>query len=104
MVEDYIRAMYMPHVKYILDRTDTGTVKAVIKLPSDLKYLNATIMTPISGYEYLEIPLHERFFKGLMMEKQVSHSGWHILMDNTRFTAVTLRDMTGDLSSKSLLN
>lgn len=103
MVDDYVRAMHLPHMKYITDRTESGNVKVVIELPSDLTHLNATVVTPVNGYQYVEIPMHQRLFEGMMMEKQMPHSGWHTVMDNTHFTVGTLRKMTQGLSSKSML-
>lgn len=63
LIEDSIRASHLPHVKYITDRAESGNVKVVIEFPSDLNHVNATVVTPVSGYEYVEVPLRQQLFE-----------------------------------------
>lgn len=102
MIDDHIRATYLPHVKYITDRTDSGIANGVIELSPDLSYINATIVTPISGYKYIEVPLYQRLFEGMIMGEFTPQSGWHSLLDNGQFDADTLREITSGTSSKLL--
>ncbi|XP_014484680.1 PREDICTED: uncharacterized protein LOC106749573 [Dinoponera quadriceps] len=93
-IDDYIRAMYLSHVKYLTERVESGNAKFMIELPSDLKHINVTVITPVKGYEYLEIPTHQRLFEGMVMGKTTPHSGWHTVMDNTHFSTGVLDKIT----------
>lgn len=110
MIEDHIRASYLPHVRYIVDRVESGNAKVVIEYSSDLSHVNATVVTPVSGYEYVQVPLHQHLFEGMVTDRSVpqwhlqSHPQWHSVMDNTRFSVPTLHKLTQGQASKSLLS
>ncbi|XP_072766849.1 larval-specific very high density lipoprotein [Anoplolepis gracilipes] len=94
-IEDFIRASLWPHVKYITDRTESGNAKVVIEFLSDVNHINATVVTPVSGYEYVQVPLHQQMplFEGMTMGEPMSQP-WHFVMDNTRFSIAALHKMT----------
>lgn len=102
MIDDYIRATHLPYVKYLTERAESGNAKVVIELPIDLTYINATVVTPVHGYKYIEIPTHHHHhhFEGMTMGKTVPHPGWHSVMDNTHFSVSVLNKFTQELSSK----
>lgn len=100
MIEDHIRAMHLPHVKYLTERVEGGNAKIVIELPSDVSYVNATVISPVNGYEYVEVPLHQHLFEGVNMGTPMPHSGWHSVMDNTHFSISALSKVTQGLTSK----
>ncbi|XP_070169151.1 larval-specific very high density lipoprotein [Polyergus mexicanus] len=91
LIEDSIRASHLSHVKYITDRAENGNAKIVIEFPSDLNHVDATIVTPISGYEYVQVPLRQQLFEGMTANKP--EVGWHFVMDNTRFSVASLYKM-----------
>lgn len=104
MVEDHIRASYLPHVKYIMDRVESGNAKVVVEYSSDLSHVNATVVTPVSGYEYVQVPLQQHVFEGIVVDKPIPHPPqWNLVMDNTRFSVVAMHKMTQNQASKSLL-
>jgi len=96
--------MYLPHVKYILDRVENGNIKLAVELSTDLSDLNATVITPVSGYEYVQVPLQEQLFEGMVVDEPVPHPGWHAVLDNTHFTVNSLRKMVEGSFSKSSPN
>lgn len=105
LIEDSIRVLYWPHVKYITDRTESGNAKIVIEFSSDHNDVNATIVTPVSGYEYVQVPLHQQLFEGMTVNKPVPQPGWlDVVMDNTRFSTASLYKMMKGQSGKSSLN
>ncbi|XP_011644827.2 uncharacterized protein LOC105431979 [Pogonomyrmex barbatus] len=94
-IEDHIRASQLPHVKYITDRTENGNVKIMIEFSSNLSHVNATVVTPVSGYEYVQVPLKQQhLLKGMAMSEPVSQPEWHFGMDNTRFSLASLHKIT----------
>ncbi|EFN69845.1 Vitellogenin [Camponotus floridanus] len=94
LIEDSIRVLYWPYVKYITNRTESGNAKVVIEFSSDHNDINATIVTPVSGYEYVQVPLHQQLFEGMTVNKPVSQPGWlDVIMDNTRFSTASLYKM-----------
>lgn len=103
MVEDHIRASHMPHMSYIMDRVESGNIKVVIEYSSDMSHINATIVTPDSGYGYVQVPLHQHLFEGLDMFRS-SHQQWHPLMGSTRFSLGAMYRLTQEQTSKSLLS
>ncbi|XP_025152987.1 uncharacterized protein LOC105191299 isoform X2 [Harpegnathos saltator] len=99
MIDDHFRATHLSHVQYLTERVESGNAKIVIEFPSDMNYINATVITPVNGYEYIQIPLHpqhEALFEGVLMEKP-AHSGWHYVTDNTHFSAPVLNKVTQEL-------
>ncbi|RLU17871.1 hypothetical protein DMN91_010110 [Ooceraea biroi] len=101
-IDDSIRATYLPHVKYIWDRAENGNMKIMLEVSTDLNHLNATVVTPVSGYEYVQVPLHQgKVFRGIIMDQTISHpwmAEWHTALVNTHFTMNALRKMTQGLS------
>lgn len=104
MVEDHVRAMHLPYVKYITDRVESGNARVMVEYSSDLRHVNATVMTPVSGYEYVQVPLHQRLFEGMTMDKPMTYPQWHPVMDNTRFSVASLHKVTQGQASKSLFS
>lgn len=102
MVEDHVRAMYLPHVRYITDRVESGNARVMVEYSTDLSHVNATVVTPVSGYEYVRVPLHRRLFEG--MDKPMSYPHWHFMMDNTRFPVTHLHKMMQGQISESLFS
>uniref|UniRef100_A0A348G627 Very high density protein 1 n=1 Tax=Odontomachus monticola TaxID=613454 RepID=A0A348G627_ODOMO len=98
MFDDHFRATHLPHVRYLSERAEGGNAKIVIEFPSDLKYINATVITPVNGYEYIEIPVHQHLFEGMIMGKPTPHWGWHATMDNTHFPISALSKVTQGLT------
>ncbi|XP_018358999.1 PREDICTED: uncharacterized protein LOC108758502 [Trachymyrmex cornetzi] len=86
MIEDYIRASHLSYVRYLVDRVESGNAKIMIEYSSDLSHVNTTIVTPVNGYEYVQVPLQQHLFEGMVVDRPVSHPQWHSLMDNTRFS------------------
>jgi len=103
-IDDSIRAMHLPHVKYILDRVENGNMKLVVEISTDLNKLNASVITPVSGYKYVQVPLQGQLFEGMIMDKPVPQPGWHAILDNTHFTVNSLRKMMEGSFSKSSPN
>lgn len=101
--DDHFRAMHLPFVRYIVDRTLSGTAQMVIEFSSDLNHVNATVVTPVSGYEYVQLPLHQPTnFEGISVNETVmSHPVWQSMMDNTRFSMISLYKAMQGQSSKS---
>jgi len=101
--DDYFRALHLPYVRYIVDRTPSGNAQMVIEFSSDLSHVNATVVTPVSGYEYVQVPLHHRdaVIEGILVNKAISHPVWHAVMDNTRFSVTNLYKVMQGQSSKS---
>lgn len=104
MIEDHIRASYLPHVRYIVDRVESGNAKVVIEYSSDLSHVNATVVTPVSGYEYVQVPLQQHLFEGMVTDRSMPYPQWHPVMDNTRFSVAALHKVTHGQASKSLLS
>lgn len=105
LIDDSIRALYLPHVKYITDRTESGNAKVVIEFSSDHNYVNATVITPVNGYEYIQLPLHQQLFEGMTTNEIVPKPRWlDVVMDNTRFSTALLYKMMKGQSGKSSLN
>lgn len=102
LIEDSIRASHLSHVKYIMDRAESGNVKVVVEFSSDLNHVNATVVTPVNGYEYVQVPLRQQLFEG--MTEGEPPVGWHFVMDNTRFSVASLYKMMQGQSSKSSSN
>lgn len=104
-IDDHFRAWYLPHVSYIVDRTPSGNAQMVVEFSSDLSHVNATVVTPVSGYKYVQVPLHEQsVFEGMSVNKAMSHPMWHAAMDNTRFSVTNLYKVLQGHSSKSFTN
>ncbi|XP_012220182.1 vitellogenin-5 [Linepithema humile] len=97
--DDHVRALHLPYVRYIVDRTPSGNAQVVIEFSSDLSHVNATVVTPVSGYEYVQVPLHQSTnFEGIVVNKAVSHPVWHTIMDSTRFSVTNLYKVMQDQS------
>lgn len=99
-IDDRVRATYLPYMRYIANRTENGNAKTVIEFPADLSYINATVVTPNNGYEYVEVSLRQRLFEGMIMGNPAPHWGWHVGMANTYFTIDALRKVKEGLSSE----
>jgi len=102
-IEDHIRALYLPHMKYIMDRAENGNAKVVIEYSLDVTHVNATVITPVNGYEYVQVPLQQQgpLFEGMIVDKPVPQPQWHFLMDNTHFPISAVYKMTQGQASKS---
>lgn len=77
VVEDIIRASYFPHLKYITDRVESGSATLTVEFPFDMTNVNISVVTPISGYKYLQIPLHDTLFEGMIMNNQSWYPTWY---------------------------
>jgi len=96
--------MHLTYVKYILDRVENGNIKLAVEVSTDLNDLNATVITPVSGYEYVQVPLQAQLFEGMVMDEPVPRPEWHAVLDNTHFTVNALRKMMEGSFSKSSPN
>ncbi|XP_011873296.1 PREDICTED: uncharacterized protein LOC105565058 isoform X2 [Vollenhovia emeryi] len=96
MIEDRIRASHLPHVRYIMDRVESGNAKIIVEYSSDLSHVNATVITPVNGYEYIQIPLRQHLFEGMIVHRPTPSPQWHPTMDSTRFSVGALYKMTQD--------
>ncbi|KAL0116776.1 hypothetical protein PUN28_009999 [Cardiocondyla obscurior] len=94
MMEDYVRASYLPYVWYITDRAENGNAKVVIEYSTDMSHLYAIVVTPVSGYQYIEVPLQQHLFDGIVTHTPMSYPQWHSVLDNTRFSVAALHKMS----------
>lgn len=85
-IEDQLRALYLPHIKYTSNRAQSSNAQVVVEYASDMSHINASVVTPVNGYEYVRIPLHDQVLEGMVMGEPVSHPQWHFVMDNTHFS------------------
>ena len=104
MIEDHIRASYLSYIRYFVERVESGNAKIMIEYSSDLSHVNTTIITPVNGYEYVQVPLQQHFFEGIVVDRPVSHPQWHSLMDNTRFSIDTVYKLMQGQTSKSFFS
>lgn len=84
-----------------MDRVESGNARVMVEYSSDMRHVNATVITPVSGYEYVQVPLHQRLFEGMVTDESMMYSQWHPVMDNTRFSVASLHKMTQGQTSKS---
>ncbi|KAG7189215.1 hypothetical protein KM043_008778 [Ampulex compressa] len=83
MLQDILRATFLPYVKYTAAHVDPGTIKVSTEYKVDTNRADLSVITPHVSYDLLEMPIGD--------------PTWNILMDNTHFSIPNLYKYTNDM-------
>ncbi|XP_014607084.1 PREDICTED: uncharacterized protein LOC106788397 [Polistes canadensis] len=81
MLEDSVRAIFLPHVSYNTN-IEPDKIKVIVEYPVGTDNVDVSVVTPTHGYEITEIPFGNKL--------------WNMWMLNTRFPLVFLQQLLNE--------
>lgn len=85
-MQDVLRVVFYPHMKYSWTHVEPKTAKIVYEFPYLTHDLNTAVITPTHSYELVQLPF--------------GHPVWNMWMDNTHYAFKHLYQYINEQSSK----
>lgn len=89
MLEDIIRAAFLPQISYTTN-VEPNSVKVIVEYPVGTENMDVSVVTPNHSYDITEVPFGNKF--------------WNILMDNTHFSMNFLQKLYNEQLSTIIFN